>query len=60
MGRILDARLTAMHQAIATPKANAAGPLFLHAFVEDAKASGLIARLIERHQIRGVSVASPG
>ena len=33
---------------------------FLHDFVEEAKASGLVADLIERHRIRGLSVAPRG
>ncbi len=57
---ILEGEFTAVQQAVGTAKANEAGARFLHAFVEDAKASGLIARLIERHQIRGLSVAPPG
>ena len=58
--RILDGKFTAVQQAVGTAKANDAGARFLHAFVEDAKASGLVARLIERHHIRGLSVAPPG
>jgi polar amino acid transport system substrate-binding protein len=34
-----------------------AGAQFLREFVETAKASGLVARLIERHRVRGLSVA---
>jgi polar amino acid transport system substrate-binding protein len=49
-----------VHQAVGTARANEAGARFLHAFVEDAKASGLVNRLIEHHQIRGQSVAPPG
>jgi polar amino acid transport system substrate-binding protein len=58
--RILEGRFTAVQQAVGTAKANEAGARFLRDFVEQAKASGLIARLIERHQIRGLSVAPPG
>ncbi|HSA79425.1 MAG TPA: ABC transporter substrate-binding protein [Geminicoccaceae bacterium] len=58
--RILDGQFTAVQQAIGTAKANAAGAAFLRDFVEEAKASGLVARLIERHQVRGLSVAPPG
>ena len=58
--RILDGRFTAVQQAIGTAQANKAGAAFLRGFVEDAKASGLVARLIERHHVRGVSVAPPG
>jgi polar amino acid transport system substrate-binding protein len=57
--RILDGRFTAVQQAVGTAKANQAGATFLHDFVEEAKASGLVARLIERHHIRGLSVAPP-
>jgi polar amino acid transport system substrate-binding protein len=58
--RILDGRFTAVQQAVGTAKANETGARFLRDFIEDAKASGLVGRLIERHQIRGLSVAPPG
>jgi polar amino acid transport system substrate-binding protein len=58
--RILEGRFTAVQQAVGTAKAKAAGAAFLRDFVEEAKASGLVERLIERHQIRGLSVAPPG
>jgi polar amino acid transport system substrate-binding protein len=57
--RILEGQFTAVQQAVGTANANAAGARFLHDFVEEAKASGLVARLIERHQVRGLSVAPP-
>jgi polar amino acid transport system substrate-binding protein len=57
--RILDGRFTAVQQAIGTPKKNTAGAAFLHDFVEEAKASGFIASLIERHKVSGLSVAPP-
>ena len=57
--RILDGQFTAVQQAVGTARANAAGARFLRALVEDAKASGLVARLIERHKVRGLSVAPP-
>jgi len=55
--RVLDGRFTAVQQAVGTPKARSASAAFLAAFVEEAKASGLVARLIERHGVRGVNVA---
>jgi polar amino acid transport system substrate-binding protein len=55
--RILDGQFTAVQQAIGTQKRNAAGAAFLRDFVEEAKASGLVARLIEQHKVRGLSVA---
>jgi polar amino acid transport system substrate-binding protein len=58
--RILDGQFTAVQQAVGTAKANAAGAAFLRDFVEEAKKSGLVARLIERHQVTGrLSVAPP-
>ena len=58
--RILDGQFTAVQQAVGTARGNEAGAAFLRDFVEEAKASGLIARLIERHHVRGLSVAPPG
>ncbi len=55
--RVLDGRFTAVQQAVGTPKARAASAAFLAAFVEEAKASGLVARLIVRHGVKGVNVA---
>lgn len=55
--RILDGQFTAVQQAVGTARANAAGAAFLAEFVEEAKATGLIARLIETHKVRGLSVA---
>jgi polar amino acid transport system substrate-binding protein len=57
--RILDGQFTAVQQAIGTARKNAAGAAFLRGFVEEAKASGFVARLIERHKVRGLSVAPP-
>lgn len=55
--RVLAGRFTAVQQAVGTPKARIASAAFLAAFVEEAKASGLVARLIERHGVHGVNVA---
>ena len=57
--RILDGKFMSVQQAIGTAKKNTAGAAYLRAFVEEAKASGLVARLIERHKVRGLSVAPP-
>jgi len=59
--RILDGRFTAVQQAVATLRKNTAGAEFLRGFVKEAKASGLVARLIERHGVVGrLIVAPPG
>lgn len=58
--RILDGKFAAVQQAIGTARKNTAGAAFLRDFAEEAKASGLVARLIERHGVNGLSVAPPG
>jgi polar amino acid transport system substrate-binding protein len=58
--RILEGRFMSVQQAIGTARANAAAAAFLHGFVEEAKASGLVARLIAKHGVQGLSVAPPG
>lgn len=55
--RILPGRFTAVQQAVGTARANVAGAAFLQAFVEEAKRSGLIADLIAKHRVVGLSVA---
>lgn len=55
--RILEGQFTAVQQAIGTPKARSAGAAYLIEFVADIKASGLVARLIEKHGAKGVNVA---
>jgi polar amino acid transport system substrate-binding protein len=57
--RILDGKFTAVQQAVGTAKPNVEGAAFLAGFVEEAKKSGLVARLIERHNVKGLSVAPP-
>ena len=56
--RILDGRFTAVQQAIGTAKSNSSGSAFLRDFVEEAKSSGLVARIIARHRVQGLSVAA--
>ena len=59
--RILDGQFTAVQQAVGTARSNAAGAAFLRDFVEEAKKSGLVAGLIEKHKVVGrLSVAPPG
>lgn len=55
--RILPGKFTAVQQAVGTARGNAAGAAFLRDFVEEAKASGLVAELIARHKVVGLSVA---
>jgi polar amino acid transport system substrate-binding protein len=55
--RVLEGQVTAVQQSVGTPKARSHAAAYLHAFVEDIKASGLVARIIEKHRVRGVTVA---
>ena len=58
--RILDGQFTAVQQAIGTKPARPAAAAFLREFVEEAKASGLVAELIARHGVEGrLTVAPP-
>jgi polar amino acid transport system substrate-binding protein len=56
--RILEGKFTAVQQAIGTPKGRPEGYAFLRKFADDVKASGLVARLIARHNIKGLSVSA--
>jgi polar amino acid transport system substrate-binding protein len=55
--RVLEGRFASVQQSIGTPQGRPAGAKYLREFAEDAKASGFVARAIERHAVRGVSVA---
>ena len=55
--RILDGRFTAVQQAVGTPSGRINSSAYLRDFVLEAKASGLVAELIARHQVDGLSVA---
>src|SRR6516164_7258772 len=56
--RIIDGKFTAVQQAVGTSPKNKAAAAYLRGFVEEAKSSGLVAELIARHNVRGLSVAS--
>jgi len=57
--RVLDGRFSVVEQAIGTPAGRKAGASYLREFVEDIKASGLVARTIEKNGARGLTVAPP-
>jgi polar amino acid transport system substrate-binding protein len=57
--RVLDGQISAVQQSIGTPKARSHAVAFLRRFVEEIKAEGLVARLIQKHNVRGVNVAPP-
>lgn len=59
-GRILDGGFTTVQQAVGAKRGNAEVDAFLAGIVEEAKAGGLIAELIDRHGVTGrLSVAKP-
>jgi len=51
--RVLDGRFSTVQQAVGTKPENTVAAAFLQKFVAKAKASGLVARLIERHGVGG-------
>jgi polar amino acid transport system substrate-binding protein len=55
--RVLEGSFTSVQQAIATPKGRKAAGEFLRAFRDEIVASGTVARLIEKHGVRGVRAA---
>lgn len=57
--RIVEGRFMAVQQSIAVPKGRDAGLAYLRGVVEDAKASGLVARAAEKTGAKGVTVAAP-
>jgi polar amino acid transport system substrate-binding protein len=57
--RLLDGQFTGVQQAVGTAKNREAAAQYLRGFVEDVKASGLVAEAIARNGVQGVSVAPP-
>jgi polar amino acid transport system substrate-binding protein len=55
--RVFPDRFMAIQQALGIPKGHDEGATYLREFIEDVKASGLVARAIEKAGVRGVSVA---
>jgi polar amino acid transport system substrate-binding protein len=55
--RVLDGQVTGVQQACGTTKKRVAGARYLGEFIEDIKRSGLVAKTIAKHGVKGVSVA---
>src|SRR5262250_113637 len=55
--RVLDGRFMAIQQALGISKGRDAGLKYLREFIEDVKASGLVAQAIEKAGVSGVSIA---
>ncbi len=57
--RVLEGQVTAVQQSIGAPKNRTAAAQFLREFVEEIKRSGLVARTVEKHGVKGINVAPP-
>ncbi len=58
--RVLEDRFGVIRSAALVPKGHAGRLAYISEFIEEAKASGLVKRAIERAGLRGVQVAPPG
>lgn len=56
--RVLEGRFTAVQQAAGVPAGRAAAAAYLRRFIEEAKASGMVASFIAKHGVKGLSVAA--
>jgi len=57
--RILDGNFSVVRHTAGTVRGRDAGAAYLREFVEDVKASGLVAQWIEKSGVKGLSVAPP-
>jgi polar amino acid transport system substrate-binding protein len=55
--RVLDGRFMAIQQALGIPKERQSGLSYLREFIEEVKASGFVARALEKAGVQGVSIA---
>jgi polar amino acid transport system substrate-binding protein len=55
--RVLDGQVTGVQQACGTTRKRVAGAKYLQEFIEEAKRSGLVAKTIDKHGVKGVNVA---
>jgi polar amino acid transport system substrate-binding protein len=58
--RLLPGRFMVINQAMASQKGREAGARYVREFIEEMKASGFVARALERHGIQGAAVAPAG
>ncbi len=56
---VLEGQMTSVKQSAGTHHGRNAGAKYLSDFIEEAKVSGLVAKLINHYGVRGVSVAAP-
>jgi polar amino acid transport system substrate-binding protein len=55
----IEGRFTAVQQSMGVPHHRAAAAAYLTAFADEITSSGLLRTIIDRHQVRGLSIASP-
>ena len=53
--RVLEGRFTAVNHGLGVPRGRDAAARYIRAFVEEMKASGFVARALERHRVPGVT-----
>jgi len=58
--RLLPGRFMVINQAMASQKGKTAGAQYVSDFIEEMKASGFVAKALERHSIQGAAVAPKG
>ncbi len=56
---IVEGRFTAVQQAAGVPKGRPNAAKYLAAFIEDVKASGLVAKAISNNQVVGLTISAP-
>jgi polar amino acid transport system substrate-binding protein len=57
--KVLEDRFMVIEQAMGVPRGRDAGLAYAKAFIEEVKASGFVARALEKSGVRGVPVAPP-
>ncbi|MGH8518342.1 MAG: transporter substrate-binding domain-containing protein [Panacagrimonas sp.] len=55
--RVLEGQVTGVQQAAGTHPSRKAGAAYLREFIDEVKRSGLVAKTIDKHGVRGVTVA---
>ena len=58
--RLLPGRFMVINQAMASQRNRPAGAKYVREFIEEMKASGFVAKALERHGVQGAAVAPAG
>ena len=56
--RVLEGQITGVQQSIGAPKGRPAAAEYLRKFADDVRKSGLVAKMIAQHGVKGVNVAA--